>query len=193
VDQGLDLAKLLGRLERGDRTAFDQLLPHVYRELHGLAGRLMSGERHDHTLQATGLLHEAYLKIADKPFPPLDSVRGFLGVAARAMRQVLVDHMRRRNAEKRGGGRERLDLSDLRLSVPAPLLDDLVTLDAGLRELEVDYPRCAQVVEMRVFAGLGVAEVAEVLQVTARTVERDWRFALAYLFRAVGGPDRSTV
>ncbi|MFQ5382750.1 MAG: ECF-type sigma factor [Dehalococcoidia bacterium] len=187
METEFDLSVLFERLKRGDRQALDELLPHVYRELRGLAGALMRGERRDHSLPTTALVHEAYLKLADRPLPHLDSLRGFIAMTARAMRQILVDHERRRRAKKRGGHWRRLDVSEDVCAVPAPVFEDLVALDEALERLKDGFPRCAAVVELRVFGGLTAREAAAVLGSAVRTVERDWKFALAVLLSELGG------
>ena len=163
------------------RSALDELLPLVYAELRRIAARQLRHERAGHTLQATALVHEAYLKLAAAG-PPAAGDRGhFLAIAARAMRQVLVDEARRRKAAKRGGGLVSTTLSDADQLVDFNA-DDLLALDAALEELD---ERQRQVVELRFFAGMEEEEVAQVLGVSDRTVRRDWVKARAWLYRSL--------
>lgn len=181
-----DVTTLLGAARAGDDAALRRLVAVLYDDLHGVAGRLMRGERGDHTLGATGLVHEAFLRLAHAPSAlPEDRAR-FFGAAATAMRRILVDYARRRNAERRGGG-----AYDLPLATALPLLgqDDgaafLVGIDEALQRLERLDARLARVVELRFFVGFTEAEAAEVLGVTDRTVRRDWTKARAFLERAL--------
>ncbi len=177
-----EVTSVLERLHGGDSLAADELLPLVYGQLRGLAERCMGGERDDHTLQATALVHEAYIRLT----PGLDvswEDRGhFFAVAAKAMRRVLVDHARAKKTDKRGGGalREELEHLELDAATGAQHLD-LLVLHEALERLELQDERKARVVELRYFAGLSSDETAEVLGVTSRTVDRDWLFAQAWL------------
>lgn len=161
--------------------AAEDLFPKVYRELREIADRLLRREAVGHTLQPTALVHEAWFKLAGPSAPaPVDRAH-FLALAARAMRQVLVDHARRRHATKRGGPRVAdLAIADDRLGLVLPL-DDLIALDDALTRLAANDERLARVVELRFFAGLSEDEVAGVLGVTTRTVQRDWVRARAWL------------
>lgn len=175
-----DVTRLLQASRAGDREALDRLVPLVYDQLRGLARRQLSRERPGHTLLATDLVHEAWGKLAVGSFDAND--RGhFLAIAARAMRQVLVDHARSRDAVKRGGGWARTTLANGDAAVTFRA-DELIELDRAMEQLE---PRQRQVVELRFFAGLEEKEVAEVLGVTDRTVRRDWVKARAWLYRAI--------
>lgn len=162
------------------------LLPVVYEELRQIALAAMAREADGHTLQATALVNEAYLKLAGGRVPALQGREHFLGVAARAMRQVLVDHARRRGAERRGGGAHPVTLSLVGPGVEVPL-DDMLALDRALDELEEQEPRLRQVVEYRYFAGLNDSEIATCLGVTRRTVLRDWARARSWLNRRIYG------
>jgi RNA polymerase sigma factor (TIGR02999 family) len=182
------VTRLLERLEAGDSEAVDQLFPLVYADLRRMAGAAMARESPGHTLQPTALVNEAWLKLARGGAPAASGREHFLAIAARAMRQVLVDHARRRAAERRGGGRVQVSLADV-AGVGATAVDpeELLELDRALDELEAVDPRLRQVVEYRYFAGLTDAEIAGVLGVTRRTVLRDWVKARAWLNRALAG------
>lgn len=179
--------RLLRGMAEGDPDAADQLLPIVYQELHRLARRLMGRERASHTLQATALLHEAWLRLAEPGTDYRD--RGhFLRVAARAMRHVLVDHARARGAHKRGNG-QRVDLDAEALEAP----DDgrgLLAVDETLARLHALDPQLGQIVELRFFGGLDNAAVADALHISLRSVERGWRTARAFLIRDLEAPRR---
>jgi len=177
----------LQRLRSGEAAAANEMLPLVYQELRGLAGHLMRGDR-AHTLQPTALVHEALLKIAsalDGGASPRDR-QHFLAVAATAMRQVLVNHARDRRAQKRGAGASRVALDDCVDAIEAQT-GDLVALHDLLERFATDHPRPAQIVEMRVFGGMLVEEVAAALDLAESTVKADWRFARAWLQRALPG------
>jgi RNA polymerase sigma factor (TIGR02999 family) len=179
---------VLSAAERDGRDVFDELLPLVYDELRQMAHRQLAREHRPRTLNTTGLVHEAYLKLVDQAQAPLKSRAYFFGAAARAMRQVLVDAARRRGRLKRGAGEAPLNLDDFQVSVDAfaAQLDDL---DEALGRLAALYPRQARVVECRFFGGLSVEETAEALDLAPRTVKRDWSLARAWLFRELGtGP-----
>ncbi len=173
------VTRLLIALGDGDRGAFDQLLPLVHQELHAAAARLLRRERVGHTLQPTELVHEAWLRLADGAAPDLASRGHFIAVAARVMRQVLVDHARRRLAEKRGGGVKAVSLPDHLAAPAAP--EEIIALDEALDRLAQLNPRLRTVVEYRFFAGLEETEIAALLKVTTRTVQRDWVRARAWL------------
>ena len=186
MDEPEDLTQLLAAARDGDHRAADRLLPHVYDELKALAGALMREERSEHTLQATALVHEAYLKLVDQTRVQWRDRAHFFAVAAQAMRRVLVDHARTRRRAKRRGERVRLVLQD-ELMASYDRQVDLIALDEALAQLASSQPEHARIVEMRFFAGLTVDEVAAVLDVTTRTVERKWRFARAWLRQALSG------
>jgi len=175
-----EITRLL-RGAQGDGAAFDRLFPLVYDELRGLAQRQLRRERAGHTLDATGLVHEAYLKMAGARQPDWQGRAHFFAVAARAMRQVLVDYARQRGAAKRGGGWFSTTLTGQDLAAGVDL-EQLLALDDALATLE---PRQAQVVEMRFFGGMQEEEIAQVLGVTTRTVQRDWAKARAWLYDAL--------
>jgi RNA polymerase sigma factor (TIGR02999 family) len=184
VDTPADATRLLAECERGDEAALAQLFPIVYGELRALAARHLGRERRDHTLQPTALVHEAFLKLAGERNQRWQSHGHFLGLAATAMRRILIDHAVRRNAEKRGGGRERTQLFEA-ASLFEERAEDLLALDEALQKLDALDPRKARLVELRFFAGLNEEEAASALGVSARTVERDWRVAKAWLRKEI--------
>jgi RNA polymerase sigma factor (TIGR02999 family) len=176
------VTQLLLSWSGGDREAFDQVATLVYDELKRLARNRLKGERADHTLNTTGLVHEAYLRLVDVQRVEWNDRNHFLSMASRMMRRVLVDHARRRNAEKRGGGGD-VTLDENRLLVTAEQAQTVLELDQAIGRLEEEHPRPARVVELRYFGGLTQEEVGEVLGVSRTTVARDLRFALAWLAR----------
>jgi RNA polymerase sigma-70 factor (ECF subfamily) len=184
--QGGDATALLQAWGRGEPDARDRLLPIVYDELRRVARRYMHREPADHTLDATALVNEAYLRLAAVDRIQLDSRAHFLALAARIMRRLLVDSARARTNEKRGGHLRKVPLDDAGdITVSTTL--ELVTLDAALSELEAVHPRKVRVVELRFFAGLSVEQTADTLSVSTDTVKRDWRFAKMWLLRELSG------
>lgn len=182
--QAQDVARLLEAWNRGDGQAVDELLPLVYSELRALAGRYFRSERADHTLQPTALVHEAWLRLKGAAGYTLQDRAHFIGLAASAMRQILVDHARAHRAGKRGGGQARVVLDEaFAFSDRGDL--DLVALDEALQALGSLEPRQARIVELRFFAGLTVEETAEALGLSPATVKRDWTFARAWLHREI--------
>jgi RNA polymerase sigma factor (TIGR02999 family) len=179
-----DVTELLARWHAGDAGAFDELMPMVYDELRRLAGHYMRGERPDHTLQPTALVHEAYLRLAGVRDGGFHNRAHFYGAAAQAMRRILVDHARQRRALKRDRPPARLDLDE---TSPrgVDLQVDLVALDEALVRLTAVAARAAKVVELRFFGGLSIGETAEFLNVAPATVKRHWTFARAWLYRAL--------
>jgi RNA polymerase sigma factor (TIGR02999 family) len=167
----------------GDRSALDRLMPLVYEQLRRLARHYMAAERPDHTLQTTALINEAYLRLIDQRDVSWQNRAHFFGVAAQAMRRVLVDHARTRDAAKRGGGLPKPSLEEA-AQIPEKTLD-LIALDEALNDLAAIDPRKSRVVELRYFGGLSVEETAEVLDVSPVTVMRDWSTAKAWLARAI--------
>ncbi len=177
-----EVTQLLIAYGQGDRQALDRLLPVVYSELHGIAARQMRRERADHTLNATALVHEVYLKLMDQNQISWQNRAHFFAIAARAMRQVLISYARKHNAEKRGGGAPNtlLDGKEIALGERA---DELLALDEALTRLAGFDQRLAQVVEYRFFGGLTIEETSAVLDVSSMTVKRDWNKAKAWLYR----------
>ena len=180
------LTQLLIDSGKGDELAREQLLPLVYAELRRLAGGYMSRERPHHTLQPTALVHEAYLRLIDQRRVDWKSRAQFVGLAAVMMRRILINHARDRAASKRGGDAERVSLSLAGDAFPRPQLD-LIAIHDALDRLATIDPRKGRIVELRFFGGLTTEEIAELLQVSPATVERDWSFARAWLYDALAG------
>ena len=176
------ITQLLQSWNEGDLGAIEKLVPLVYDELHRLAQRYMCDEQPDHTLQATALVNEAYLRLVDSSHANWESRTHFFGVCAQVMRRILVDWARSRHALKRGGDVRALDLDEA-LAVAKQPGTDLVAVDDALTALSAVDPRKGQVVELRFFGGLSVKETAEVLKVSPETVQRDWKLAKSWLRR----------
>jgi len=182
-----DVTRILGELRGAGRDeALNRLVPVVYAELRAAARAQLRHERPDHTLRATDLVHEAYLRLVAGNYPTWNDRQHFFRAAAEAMRRILVEHARKRARVKRGGNPVRASLTDLNLAVeehPAELL----ALDTALRRLEEQDPTAADVVRLRFFAGLSVEETGRMLDMSERTVKREWAFARAWLYDALGG------
>ena len=174
------VTQLLSRWSLGDQSALQELTPLVYDELRRLAHRYMSGARPDHTLQTTALVNEAYLKFAQQTHPNWSNRVHFFAVAARAMRQILINYALSYNAQKRGGGAAKVELDEAAL-VSAAQSREIVELHEALERLGELDSRKAQVVELKYFGGLKEDEIAEALKVSSETVRREWRFAKAWL------------
>jgi RNA polymerase sigma-70 factor (ECF subfamily) len=186
-----DVTQLLQAWGQGEEAALDRLIPLVYRDLHLRARRCMAGERVEHSLQTTALIHEAYLRLVG-PSPAAWENRGhFFAVAARVMRRILIDHARARRAQKRGGQESPVTL-DEQLVVAGGPDRDLVSLDDALQALATFDERKARVVEMRFFGGLSVEETADVLKVSPQTVLRDWKLAKVWLLREMKRGEAAT-
>lgn len=181
-----DVTSLLVAWSEGDEDALTRLVPQVYAELHRLAHHYMRAERAGHTLQTTALVNEAYLRLVDTRRIRWESRAHFLGVAAQAMRRILVDAARTRAARKRGGGVSCVPLDEFPVAAPAHG-EALVALDEALDALGRVDPRKGRVVELRYFGGLTIAETAAVLHVSAETVQRDWHVARVWLLRELSG------
>lgn len=177
-----EVTELLLRWSAGDPSSLDRLIPLVHEELRRLARRQMQRERPSHTLQATALVNEAYLRLIDASQVQWNDRAHFFAIAARLMRQILVDFARSRQNLKRGGGARQITLTDA-LEVARDGETDLVALDDALQALAAIDSRRSQVVELRFFSGLSIEETAEVLQVSHETVKRDWRLAKVWLLR----------
>ena len=176
-----EVTDLLVKWGRGDKAALDELVPLVQEELHHLARRYIARERPGHTLQTTALVNEAYLRLVKQEKVQWQDRAHFFAVSARVMRHILVDYARSRGYAKRGGAAHRVTLDEA-VAVSSDQAADLVALDEALKSLSEIYPRRSQVVELRYFGGLNNEEVAEVLRVSTKTVERDWRYAKAWLY-----------
>jgi RNA polymerase sigma factor (sigma-70 family) len=203
-----DVTRILSQIEEGDPVAAERLLPLVYDELRKLAAAKLAQEKPGQTLQATALVHEAYLRLVgghDKE-PRTEEPKNhegtgeegqrwnsrghFFGAAAEAMRRILLNRARDKGRLKRGGPRQRVDLENVVLAVDAPN-DDLMAIDEALERLATESPKCAQVVKLRFFAGLSIEEAAAALGMSASTAKRHWTYARAWLFDAIR-PDEST-
>ena len=172
---------MLSALTRGDDGAASKLIPVVYGELRRLAGSYMRRERVDHTLQATALVHEAYLKLVEQQSVNWQGRAHFFGVAAQLMRRILIDHARGHSRQKRGGERKKVSLDEA-FVFSEQHADELLSVDDSLNLLAKIDPRQARVVELRFFGGLSVEEAAEVLGVSPKTIKRDWSVAKAWLY-----------
>ena len=180
-----NVSQILAKLRDSDRDdVMEQLLPVVYDELRALARAHLRHERADHSLQATALVHEAYLRLLGDARPPWNDRRHFFRAAAEAMRRILVEHARKRGRVKRGGKRVRVELRDANLTTDQDPME-VLALDDAFRRLEQQDPRAADVVRLRFFAGLSVEETAKALGLSERTVKREWAFARAYLYAAL--------
>ena len=182
---GNEISQLLIQWGHGDEAALTRLMPLVYDELHKMAKRYMAHQDAGHTLQTTAIIHEAYLKLAAGAEHDWQSQAHFFGVAAKAMRHVLVDHARTRLSDKRGGAIREVTL-DERIAIGRGQERGLLALDDALTTLTKLHPRKGQVVELRYFAGFCVEETAKILGVSPETVARDWRFAKSFLQREMG-------
>jgi RNA polymerase sigma factor (TIGR02999 family) len=190
IDSPGPVTQLLARVSAGDDDAMDRVFPLVYQQLRTAAEAVLRSERPGHTLQPTALVHEAYLKLVGGGAIPARDRGHFLSIAARAMRQILVDHARRRSARKRGHGETPMPLEfPIADDGRGLAFDELVALDDALDHLEANSPRLRSVVELRFFAGLNEEQIAESLGVTTRTVQRDWVRARAWLYREVYGDE----
>jgi len=178
------VSQLLVAWGGGDRAALEELMPLVYEELRRLARQCMSRERPGHTLQTSALVNEAYLRLVDQKNIRWRDRAHFFGIAARLMRQVLVDYARRRRYAKRGGDARRVPLDEAMI-VSEERAADVVALDAALNSLAEIDPRQSQIVELRFFGGLSIEETAEILAVSPGTVMREWTLAKAWLRRAI--------
>ena len=174
----------------GDKEALDRLAPLVYLELRRIAGRMMAAERPNHTLQATALVNEAYVRLVDARQASWQDRAHFFALCARAMREILIDHARARRSEKRGGAEVAAQLDEALAAAPSPEAN-LLELDDALKRLAEIDPRKSQVVELRFFGGLSLEETAEALKVSTKTVQRDWDMARGWLYRELGGSQKN--
>ena len=181
----LEVTQLLADWAKGDKSAFDRLLPFIHAELRQIARRQMSQERPGHTLQATALVNEAYLKIAGQQQGfEFQNRAHFFAACAQVMRHILIDHARAHARDKRGGGAVHVSLNDA-ATIAAGGVDHFVALDEALRFLERVDPRKSRIVELRYFGGLTIEETAEVLEISPRTARREWQRAKAWLYRMI--------
>ena len=181
------VTQLLQQWSHGDGSALAELTPLVYEELRRLAHHFMEGQRTDHTLQTTALVNEAYLRLADQNNPSWQNRAHFFAVAARAMRQIVVDYARSQQSQKRGGGLLRIELDEAAIVSPAES-KEIVDLHEALERLATLDSRKAQVVELKYFGGLNYEEIAEVLKIARMTVRRDWEFARLWLYTELHNP-----
>ena len=179
-----DVTQLLNSIDQGDPKAAEELLPMVYEELRKLAAARMAQQPGGQTLQATALVHEAWLRLVDGPNRPYASRRHFFSAAAQAMRHLLIERARRKLRERHGGDLQRVDVDDVEIAAPA---DDetLLQINTALEELALLAPEKAEVVKLRFFVGLDEKEIAELLNLSPRTVERYWSYAKAWLFERI--------
>ena len=188
-----DITVLLDAARDGDRSALDRVLSTLYQELHGMARRQLAGQQYGHTLDATALVHEAYLKLVGRGSgnAQFDDRAHFFAYAASAMRSVIVDYARQRLAQKRGGDLHRVTELPENLEGGLSLDEDMLGLDTALNRLTSVDPRLTQVVELRYFAGLSELEIAALLQRSERSVRRDWQKARMFLLASLQEPSRS--
>lgn len=184
------VTELLRAWSDGDKAALDQLIPVVYDELRRQASRYLRRERPGHTLQTTGLVNEAYLRLVDQKKVRWQNRAHFFGIAAQLMRRILVDHARTKHRAKRGGSALRISINDAVVKTKQRDLD-LVALDEALNHLAKLDPQQSRVVELRFFSGLNVEETAEVLGISPATVKRNWSVAKAWLHREISGNQQS--
>jgi RNA polymerase sigma factor (TIGR02999 family) len=182
-----DVTHILSRITYGDSAAADELLPLVYDELRRLAAHKLSHESPGNTLQATALVHEAYVRLVDVDSPQLWDGRGhFFAAAAEAMRRILINRAKEKKRLKRGGGKKRLDWNRLEVADDASD-DDLIMINDALEVLAEEQPQCAELVKLRFFAGLTLDQAAECLGIGQRTADRYWSFARAWLYKELRG------
>lgn len=188
-DRRSEITQLLRQWSDGRQEALDRLLPEIYAELRKLASSYLRRERSDHTLQATALVHEAFLRLIDQRSVKWQSRAHFFGIAAQMMRRILVDHARAHDTDKRGSGEARLSLDEALIVAPSTDVD-LLALDEALARLAAIDAQQSRVVELRFFGGLTIAETAEVLRVSPATVGREWTLAKAWLYAELAPPSR---
>lgn len=179
-----EVSQLLRDWSSGDQAALDKLIPVVYQELRRLARHYMRNERAGHTLQTTALVNEAYMRLAGYKEMRWQSRAHFFAVSAQVMRRILVEHARRRNFAKRGGGAQKVALDEAAV-VSAGRSAEVIAVEEALTDLESWDPRKGKIVELRFFGGLSIEETAEVLKISPTTVQREWRSAKAWLYRAI--------
>jgi RNA polymerase sigma factor (TIGR02999 family) len=183
-----DVTRILNAIEGGDTRAVDKLFPAVYNELRKLAAQKMSGEAPGHTLQATALVHEAYLRLVGMAGQSWSSRTHFFATAAEAMRRILVENMRRKHSLKRGGKRQKAELAEDVLTFDGPS-EDIIALDEALTRLAEHEPAIVELVKLRYFAGLTLGQAAELLGMSRRTATRNWTFARTWLYEQITKQD----
>ncbi len=181
-----DFTQILQHVGEGDPKAAEELLPLVYQQLRKLAAMQMAQQGPGQTLQPTALVHEAWLKLAGSTSQSWNDRKHFFSVAAEAMRQILIDRARKKQAQRRGGGCERVDFDEIEIASPAPD-ERLLELNEALNEFTVVQPAKAEIVKLRFFAGLKESEIADLLGITERTVQRYWAYAQVWLFDYIRG------
>jgi RNA polymerase sigma factor (TIGR02999 family) len=179
-----EVTRILMAVEQGDARALDRLLPAVYRELRQLAAQKLSHEKPGQTLQATALVHEAYLRLVGVEGLAWKSKTHFFATAAEAMRRILIENARRKHRLKRGGQRQRIEIEDGEMSIEGPS-HDLIAVDEALTKLAQTDKEKAELVKLRYFAGLTVEQAAEVLGISPTTAKREWAYARAWLYRCI--------
>lgn len=187
-----DVTNILSQIEQGDPSAAEKLLPLVYEELRNLAGARLAQEKPGQTLSATALVHEAYLRLVDIDKVQHWNSRGhFFGAAAEAMRRILINRARDKSRLKRGGHLQKIDLENIEIAFVTPG-DDLLAVDEALERLSVENKACADLVKLRFFAGLSLADAGAALEISASTADRQWAYARAWLFEALRPDDQDT-
>ena len=187
-----DVTRILNEIEQGDQEATERLLPLVYDELRRLATAKLSVEKPGQTLQATALVHEAYMRLVNVDVGPKWNGRGhFFGAAAEAMRRILIDRAKEKKRLKRGGDRQRVDLDAIEIALDTPA-EELVALNESLIQLEKEHPDCAALVKLRFFAGLSQKDAAAALDIPRRTADRAWAFSRAWLHKRLRNENSST-
>lgn len=178
------ITKLLLRVSQGDKSAVDKLFPLVYNELRRMSRNQLKGERKHHTINATALVHEAYIRFVGKDNLDMNNRAHFFCLAAKSMREILIDYARKRRAAKRGGDQPLVTFDEHSMKREARA-EELIELDDMLKALQSEVPRASQIVELKFFGGLTYDEIANVLSISVPTVRRDWRFAQAWLGAAL--------
>ena len=176
-----DVTRILTAIEQGDARAADELLPLVYEELRRLAAQKMSQERPGQTLQATALVHEAYIRLVGSEARDWSGRTHFFAAAAEAMRRILIENARRKQRLKRGGARQKIDLDDISIVIEGPS-EDILALDEALAKLALEDPVKADLVKLRYFAGLTIEQAAGILKISRATADRYWSYSRAWLF-----------
>ena len=179
-----EFTQLLNNYSQGDKFALEKILPLVYEELRTISSKYLRDEHRQHTLQTTELVHEAYLKLIGDEKLTWENRSHFFGIAARSMRQILVDYARKRKSQKRGSGETKLSLENAELVV-GESEEELINLNDALDKLEKLEERSCKIVELRFFSGLSIEETAKMLNISVGTVKRDWNFARAWLYREI--------